>query len=164
MLAEIIQAVVDNIQGLSILDSEDGGFKDQIELAQDVWYGNPGILPDHQYPYIYVEPVIGSPESENTGYITRRYNVRVVLLVDPRPLFDETEITEGSATREMINTMENIERHFEKTSLRKPDGLYAGVKKVDLRQTEYAEQVRGTLYSLGASILLEIDARRPRVD
>ena len=164
MLPEIIDAVVAELQTLADTDYENGGFKDQIQLPQAIWWGNPGILPDHQYPYIYVEPVISDKESETTGTITRRYNVRIVLLVDPRPLFDETEITETTASREMVRTTENIERHFERTRIRKPNGLAPGTKKVDVRQSEFAEQIRGTYYSLGASTLLEIDATRPRLD
>lgn len=164
MLVEIIDAVTRELQTLAGTDSDSGGFRDRIELPQSVWFGNPGILPDNLYPYIYVEPVIGVKESETTANITRRYNVRIVLLIDPRNLYDETEVTEQTASREMIQTMEAIEQHFEKTTLRKPDGLAPGVMKVDLAATEYAQQIRGTFYSLGASILLEIDGRRLRID
>ena len=164
MLAEIIDAVVAHLETLSDLDLDSGGFRDQIELPERVWWGNPGILPAQSYPFIYVTPEISQRESETTSTTTRRYNVRIVVLVDPRPLFDVTEIHEMTAGREMVNTMEAIEAHFEKKSLRVPNALAPGVKGFTVQQTEYAEQVRGDLYSLGASVLLEIDAKRSLLD
>jgi hypothetical protein len=162
-MERFIDAVVEQIDIVKALDQSEGGFADQIELAQDVWWGNPGVIADQQYPLIYVEPVVSVPESETTGTKTRTETVRLVLLADPRVLYDPTEIVEATASREVVRTMESIEAWFEKTSLRVVNGLFEGCTKLVVASTEYAQQLRGTLYSTGASILLTADVKRAKV-
>ena len=161
-MEQVLDAIRDELDSLAGLDYDEGGIRDQIELAEDVWWGNPGILAITQYPYLYIEPVLSVPQGETTGRMTRTLTVRVVLLIDPRSLYDVDEVVEQTASREMVRAMTAIEAHFEKTSLRIPDGLAVNTQKVTVATTEYAQQVRGELYSLGASIVLSVDQRRPR--
>lgn len=161
-MEQVLDAVKAQLDIIKDIDYEDGGFADQVDLADDVWFGNPGILPEQQYPYLYVEPVLSVPKDETTGMMRRTLTIRISLLVDPRPYYDQTEIVEQTASREMVRTMTAIESHFEKTALRIPDGLAVNTQRVDVASTEYAQQVRGALYSLGASIVLAVDQKRPR--
>lgn len=162
-MEEILDAIIAQLNIIKDLDYSDGGFRDEIDLVQNIWFGNPGILPSQQYPYIYVEPQQSVPRDANTGRIRRALTVRIILLLDPRELWDDSEIVEATASREMIRTMDSIERWFEKDQFRTPDGLTPGVHSVVVSTTEYAQQVRGALYSQGASILLTIDKSRPRI-
>lgn len=162
-MEEVINAIVAQLDIIADLTRANGGFADQIRLAQNVWWGNPGVLADQQYPFIYVEPVLSVPQSETTGTKTRTLTIRIVLLADPRELYDETEIVEATASREVVRTMESIERWFEKTSLRAVNGLAEGVTDLEVASTEYAQQLRGTLYSTGASILMSVNLKRPKV-
>lgn len=160
-MEEVLDAVVAQLNIVKDLPNPEGFF-DQLDLPDNIWFGNPGILPAHQYPYIYVEPQISVPRDENTGRRRRTLTIRIALLVDPRAYWDETEIVEQTASREMIRTMESIERWFERDQFNTPNGLAPGVTKVVVAQTEYAQQVRGSLYSQGASIVLTVDKSRPR--
>lgn len=160
----IIDAIVEQLTIMQDLPRDEGGFLDEIDLADEVWWGNPGVLAEQQYPAIYVEPVISSPESETTGNMTRTETIRIVLLADPRVYYDETEISEGTASREMVRTMEAIEKWFQKTSLRQPNGLAPYTSRLVVGQTEYAPQFRGSLISLGATVVLLVDSKLPRVN
>lgn len=160
-MEEALDAIIAQLNIIKDLESPTG-FLDQLDLPDNIWFGNPGILAAQQYPYIYVEPQISVPRDENTGSRRRTLTIRIALLVDPRTYWDEAEIVEQTASREMIRTMESIEQWFERDLFKTPNGLAPGVQKVVVAQTEYAQQVRGSLYSQGASIVLTLDKSRPR--
>lgn len=154
-----LDAVVAQLMIMKDLTRQNGGFSDELILPEDIWWGNPGTLADQQYPYVYVEPVLSVPKSETTRDKTRTETIRIVVLADPRPFYDVTEVSEATASREIVRTMEVIERWFEKTSLRIPNGLLPGSTDLVVTSTEYANQLRGQLYSLGASVVLSVDVR-----
>jgi len=159
---EVVDAVVAEIMALNELEFAQGGFSDLMPLPDPVWWGNPGILPDPNYPYIYVEPVTSVKKSEDTKSITRTLTIRIALLADPYNLYDVDQVSERTVTLEMVRTIEAIEHRFEKTSLRQPGGLAPKVVGVEVPTTEYANQFRGNLISLGAATTLLVDIKLPK--
>jgi hypothetical protein len=159
---DVVTAVVAEIMELNGLTFEEGGFSDEMPLPDPVWWGNPGILPDPNYPYIYVEPVTSVKKSETTGSIVRTLTIRIALLADPYNLYDVDQVSERAVTLEMVRTIEAIQRRFEKTSLREPNALAPGVQSVEVPTTEYANQFRGNLISLGAAVTLLVDIKLPK--
>lgn len=162
-MEKTLDAVIEQINLARQLDFDEGGFSDQISLNEsDIWFGDPKVLPEQAYPFMFVEPVSTVKTSENTQFITRHETIRVGLVVDPRDFFNAAAITEVSATREQVRTMDNIERWFEKTTLRMPNGLVPNSKGLEVGTTTYASQLRGTLAASGAQLLLEVDVQYPR--
>jgi hypothetical protein len=163
-MEQVIDAVIEQLNQMRVLDRSDGGFADAVELSDAVWWGDPKILPEQAYPFMFVEPVTTVKTSENTGYITRHETVRVGLLVDPRDFFNQASAqdTETPETREMVQTMDAIERWFEKTTLRLPNGITLGSKGLEVGTTSYDTQLRGDYFSSTAMLMLEIDVRYPR--
>jgi hypothetical protein len=162
-MEEIIDRVVAELNAIKDLDYADGGFKDEIDLADDIWWGDPGLLPQQNYPFITVFPETSSPASETTGTIHRDNRIVIALILDPREYYDETEITETSGSREIVRTMTAIEKHFERTSLRRPGGLASGSREVTVGVTEYAPPMRGALFARAAQLTLIVPAQRPRL-
>lgn len=162
MLEEVLDAVRDQLEIMTDLPLAEGGFSEALTLPEEVWWGNPGVLAFQQYPAIYVEPVVSNPESETTGRLTRTLTIRIVVLADPREYYDTTEVSEGTASREMVRTMEKIELWFQKTSLRWPEAIAPFVAKLEVGTTEYAQQFRGNLTSLGAATTLLVDVKFPK--
>lgn len=165
-MEEVIDKIVEQLNLLADLSFDEGGFRDEISLVEDIWWGDPGILSNEQYPFMFVEPVTSEPNRElgTTRSAGRTLTIRIGLLADPREFYDTEERTEATASREMVRTLENIERHFERKTLGMPGVLGEGVKGVEVGTTLYATQVRGSLYSIGAQLTLNVDRQRPRLE
>ena len=162
-MEEVLDAVIAQLNIIKDLDYDSGGFKDEIDI-EDVWFDDPRILPSESYPFIYVAPGTSRKTSENTGSIERTLTIQIGLLVDPREFYDESEVTEISASREMLRTVDSIERHFERKSLRMPSGLSENTKGVEVGETVYTQQLRGDLYGRSALITLSVKKQYPRLD
>lgn len=157
----VLDAVIAQLNDIKDLPYAEGGFLDEIDLVDDVWFDDPRILPENQYPFMFVTPVSTEKSSETTTFIDRTLTIRVGLLVDPRDYYDETEVVETSASREMIRTMDAIRRHFERRSLRRPGALSVNVIGIEAGRTEYLQQLRGGLYARSATLTLLVTKRYP---
>lgn len=162
-MEQVLDAIVAQLNIIKDIPYDEGGFLDEIDLAEDIWFDDPRILAEDQYPFMFVEPVQTDKVGETTKDIEREHIVRVVLVVDPRAYYDETEISEQSASREMIRTVESIRRHFERTSLRVPGGLAENTTGLEVGQTAYPQQMRGDLYVRSAQLTLRVKKKYLRL-
>lgn len=162
-MEEVLDAVIAQLNIIKDRDYSEAGFFDQIDLADDIWFDDPGILPVTSYPFMFVEPRTESKVNETTSTIERTLTLRIGLVVDPREFYDPTEVTETTASREMIRTMSAIRRHFERTSLRTPNGLAENTTGLEVGDTEYEQQLRGDVYSRSATITLNVRKKYPRL-
>lgn len=162
-MEEVLDAIIAQLNSIKDLDYDQGGFLDQIDLADDVWFDDPRILPAQSYPFMYVTPVSEAKVSETTADVERALTITVGVVVDPREYWDDSEVVETSASRESIRTMEAIRRHFERTSLRKPGGLAPGTTGVECGDTRYLETLRGSLYSRESNLTLVVRKKYPRL-
>lgn len=162
-MEKVLDAVIAQLHILRGLDYSDGGFRDEMPI-NEVWFDDPRILPIESYPFIYVAPGTSVKTMEDTSSVERTLTIQIGLLVDPRLFYDETEFTENSASREMLRTINSIERHFERKSLRLPGGLSENVKGIEVGQTAYTQQLRGDVYGRSALVTLEVKKRYPRLD
>lgn len=160
----VLDAVIAQLNTLKDLDYSEGGFLDVIDLVDDVWFDDPRILPDESYPFMFVAPVSTSKASETTGAVERSLTIVIGLVVDPRSYYDETERVETSASREMIRTAENIRRHFERKSLRVPNGLAENTAGIEVGSTDFGQQLRGDYYARSAQITLVVRKKYPHLD
>jgi len=159
---EVIDAIIAQLNEIRELDYDAGGFRDEIDIEQ-VWFDDPRILPAESYPFIYVAPGTSRKTSETTQYIDRTLTISIGLLVDPREFYDEDEVAETTASREMLRTVDSIERHFERKTLRLPDGLAENTVGLEVGETVYSQQLRGDLYGRSALITLQVVKRYPRL-
>lgn len=162
-MEEVLDAIIAQLNILKDLDYDEGGFRDEIPL-EAVWFDDPRILPAESYPFIYVAPGTSRKTGEDTGSITRTLTIQIGLLVDPRQFYDELEVTEISASREMLRTIDSIERHFERKTLRLPNGLAENTKMLEVGETAYTQQLRGDIYGRSALITLNVDKKYPRLN
>lgn len=161
-MEEVIDAIIAQLNLLKDADYSDGGFRDEIDI-EEVWFDDPRILPAESYPFIYVAPGTSRKTNETTQYIDRTLTVTIGLLVDPREFYDSNEVTETTASREMLRTINSIERHFERTSLRVPNGLAENTKGLEVGETVYSQQLRGDVYGRSAVVTLEVVKTYPRL-
>lgn len=161
---KVLDAVVEQLNTLKDLDYSDGGFNDEISLAGDVWFDDPRILPEEQYPFMFVAPVTSRKVNENTSYIERELTIAIGVVVDPRAYYNVDEVVEVSASRELIRTAENIARHFERTTLRKPNGLSENTTGLEVGSTDFGQQLRGDYYARSAQVQLTVRKKYPRQD
>jgi hypothetical protein len=159
-MEEVLDAIIEQIDLLADTPREDGGFRDEIPLVDDVWFGDPKILPSQNYPFIYVEPVTSEKTSETTQSITRRLTIRVGIVTDPTEYWSEEEVVETSGSREMVRAIESIEQRFEKKTIRNVGDLAPGVTAVDVGTTTYNTQVRGDYLATQAEIIILVDVKR----
>jgi len=158
-MEEVLDAIVAQINILADTPRSDGGFQDEILLVDDVWFGDPKILPAQNYPFIYVEPVTDEKTSETTQSITRRLTIRVGVVVDPTEYWSEAEVVETSGSREMVRTIESIQRRFEKKTIRNVGDLADNVTAVDVGTTTYNTQVRGDYIATQAEVIILVDVK-----
>lgn len=162
-MEEVLDAIIAQLNIIKDRVYAEGGFRDEIPI-EAVWFDDPRILPAESYPFIYVAPGTSRKTGEQTGFIDRTLTIQIGLLVDPREFYDAEEVTETTASREMLRTVDAIERHFERKTLRLPDGLADNTKNVEVGETVYTQQLRGDLYGRSALITLNVDKRYPRLD
>lgn len=162
-MEKVIDAVITELNTLKDKDYDEGGFRDEIDL-EEVWFDDPRILPSESYPFIYVAPGTSRKVNEQTGFIDRDLTILIGLLVDPREFYDVTEVSEATASREMLRTVYAIERHFERKTLRMPGGLAENTKNVEVGETVYSQQLRGDLYGRSALVTLTVRKQYPRLD
>lgn len=162
-MEKVIDAIIEQINLIKDLDYDEGGFRDEIDL-EEVWFDDPRILPSESYPFIYVAPGTSRKTNETTQFIDRTLTISVGLLVDPREFYDVDEVAETTASREMLRTVDAIERHFERKTLRLPNGLAENTVGLEVGETVYSQQLRGDLYGRSALITLQVVKRYPRID
>lgn len=141
----VVDRLVEELDILAAKDYDEGGFRDEIELAQTVWWGDPLIVAEQQYPLLYVQPVSTTDARGTTSEVWRDLTIQIVLLADPRTLYDEAEIVEATASRELVRASSAIERHLETINLAMPGGLGEDSRSVVVRETTFPPQLRGSL-------------------
>jgi len=162
-MEEVLDAVIAELNIIKDLPYDEVGFLDEIDLVDDIWFDDPRILAEDQYPMMYVEPVTTNKVGETTKDIEREETVRIGLVVDPRNYYSTDETSEQPASREMIRTMGSIRRHFERTRLRIGGGLAENTTSVEVGSTDYPQQLRGDLYVRTAQLTLRVRVKYPRL-
>lgn len=157
-MEQVIDALVAELDILADLDFDEGGFADQIALAGGVWWGDPGILAVHQYPAAFVVPVRTTDAQGTNAQTWRNHEVQIMVLADPRNLFDTTEVVESTAMRELVRAGSVIERRLETINLAMPGGLSEGSRSITLTETSYPPQERGGL--LLASVIVSVTVQK----
>jgi hypothetical protein len=159
-LEEVLDKLVADIQDLADTDYADGGFRDEMPLGHNVWWGEaPEQIPNESYPTVEVVPVRTEPAGGTTHFAFRDLTIRVTLLYAPTAFFDGSETSEQTAQREAVRTMDAIERYLEKTSKRMLDGL---ARSAVVGATDYAPLLpRGTMNVRSASATIDVQIQRP---
>ena len=157
-MEQIVDALVVEMDALADKDFEEGGFADQFTLAGDVWWGDPGILAVHQYPAAMVIPVRSSDAGGTNAQVFIDHEIQIMVLADPRNLFDTTEVVESTAMRELVRTGSVINRRLETINLAMPGGLSDGSRSIVVTETSYPPQERGGL--LLASVIVSVTVQK----
>jgi hypothetical protein len=158
---QVVDAIIAELQTLVETDSLGGGISD-ILTVEDIYWGDPGILPVNSYPAFLVQPVRDLPDIETTGYEVRDLEVLVTLLIDSRSYWDASA-SEATGDRKMTQVMEKVRNWFRTDSNRSLDGL-DGVREVVATNTDYMIQVRGSVIAKSAQVTLTINKQRGRVE
>ena len=153
-MEQVIDRLREELDILKELDYEDGGFKDEVDLADSVWFGDPETAADHQYPLMYVQPVNEVPAGGTNSQVFKDLTIEIACLVHPRTEWDETEVVEATATRELLRIGSSINRRLETIDLDMPGGLGENTRKVTVTETAYPSQTRGAL--LLSSVVLTV--------
>lgn len=155
-MEQVIDRLVEELNLISEIDYEYGGFKDEIDLADTVWWGDPKTAADQQYPLIYVQPVLDAPAAQGgtNSQVWRDLTIEIACLADPRVYYDESEIVEATTSRELVRVGTAIRRHMEKINLAWPGGLSDNVRSVTVTEVSYPDQTRGAL--LLSSVVLTV--------
>lgn len=162
-MEEVLDAVIAQLEIMKVTLVADGGLSDEVTFDGDVWFGDPGPIPQDNYPFLYVAPVIDVPNSGTTRDSKRELTIRIGILIDPVGIYEQPDIAELPDSRRVVRIAEKIQRWFEKTSLRTPNGLVPNVTEdVVVGNTEYTSQLRGFIQSQGAEVNLTVPVRYPR--
>lgn len=160
-MEQVLDKLVADIQDLADKPFSIGGFSDEMPLESDVYWGeSPTFTGIESYPLIEVAPVLSEPAGGTTQKVNRELTIRVTLLYDARAFFDETETAEATASREVVRTMDSIEKYLEQTASTTLDGL---ARKAEVGATDYAPALpRGIVNVRSASATINVQIERPR--
>jgi hypothetical protein len=162
-MEEIIDALVVTINELALLDYADGGFADEIEITDTVWFGDPGFVADQQYPLVYVQPVRSAEAGGTNKEIWTDHTVEIGCLTDPRFEWDSSEVVEATATRELIRTGASIRKRLQQFNTAMPGGLAPRVRSVSVTEVTYPPQERGGFLLSSVTLTVVVQRAEDRV-
>lgn len=158
-----MEAVIDKLyaelQAFSSAYASAGGCSDTLGI-EEVYWGDPGVIPAINYPCFVIEPVEDTPLSENTGSERRELEVSIQLLQDARDDFDASA-ADANGDRKRVRVMGNLRRWLRTLANRQLDDL-DGVLEVKVTKTSYMGQVRGSVIAKSASITLLVQKQYPK--
>jgi len=157
-MEQVIDRLVEELDILKDLDFDEGGFRDEVDLADDVWWGDPNTAADQQYPLMYVQPVNEVPAGGTNSQVFKDLTIEVACLVDPRTEWDETEVTEATASRELVRIGSAVNRRLETININLPGSFVERVRSITVTETSYPSQTRGAL--LLSSVVLTVVVQR----
>jgi hypothetical protein len=137
-MEQVIDRLIAEIKAMIALPRASDGISDVLEV-KDVYFGDPGVIPQSLMPAIIVEPKSESPDAETTGYDRRSLNVDILLMIDARQFF-ELDSSEAIGDRTLVQSAELIARWFRQQDKRQLDGLVIDTIVVD---TTYDVEPRG---------------------
>jgi hypothetical protein len=137
-MEEVIDRIIAEIKAMIALPKSSDGIADVIEI-KDVYFGDPGVIPQSLMPAIIVEPKSEVPTAETTGYDRRSINVDIMLMIDARQYF-EVDSSEAIGDRILVQSAELIARWFRMKDKRQLDGLVIDTVVLD---TTYDVEPRG---------------------
>jgi hypothetical protein len=137
-MEQVIDRLIAEIKAMIALPRTSDGISDVLEV-KDVYFGDPGVIPQSLMPAIIVEPKSESPDAETTGYDRRSLNVDILLMIDARQFF-ELDSSEAIGDRILVQAAELIARWFRQQDKRQLDGLVIDTIVVD---TTYDVEPRG---------------------
>jgi len=137
-MEEVIDRIIAEIKAMIALPRSSDGIADVIEI-KDVYFGDPGVIPQSLMPAIIVEPKSEVPTAETTGYDRRSINVDIMLMIDARQYF-EVDSSEAIGDRILVQSSETIARWFRMKDKRQLDGLVIDTVVLD---TTYDVEPRG---------------------
>jgi hypothetical protein len=137
-MEQVIDRLIAEIKAMIALPRSSDGISDVLEV-KDVYFGDPGVIPQSLMPAIIVEPKSESPDAETTGYDRRSLNVDILLMIDARQFF-ELDSSEAIGDRTLVQSAELIARWFRQKDKRQLDGLVIDTIVVD---TTYDVEPRG---------------------
>jgi hypothetical protein len=137
-MEEVIDRIIAEIKAMIALPRSLDGIADVIEI-KDVYFGDPGVIPQSLMPAIIVEPKSEVPTAETTGYDRRSINVDIMLMIDARQFF-EVDSSEAIGDRILVQSAETIARWFRMKDKRQLDGLVIDTVVLD---TTYDVEPRG---------------------
>jgi hypothetical protein len=137
-MEQVIDRLIAEIKAMIALPRASDGISDVLEV-KDVYFGDPGVIPQSLMPAIIVEPKSESPDAETTGYDRRSLNVDILLMIDARQFF-ELDSSEAIGDRTLVQSAELIARWFRQKDKRQLDGLVIDTIVVD---TTYDVEPRG---------------------
>jgi hypothetical protein len=137
-MEEVVDRIIAEIKAMIALPKTSDGIADVIEI-KDVYFGDPGVIPQSLMPAIIVEPKSEVPTAETTGYDRRSINVDIMLMIDARQYF-EVDSSEAIGDRILVQSAELIARWFRMKDKRQLDGLVIDTVVLD---TTYDVEPRG---------------------
>jgi len=157
---EIVDAIVEELNTFATTSDGDGGLLGLFEI-QTVYFGDPGILIQRDYPLFIVSPEEDTPVSETTGYYVRDSEVSITLIADVGSSLDGPEF-EISGSRMLTHIMDKVRAWFLRQENRTLHHM-SGVQNLQVLSTDYYVQQRGPIFVKGAQITLTVRKQYPRI-
>ncbi len=122
-------------------------FIDFMYITTETKLDDPGIVLIHEYPYIYVAPVMEEPISETmgrAGYDVRNLTIQIGIVINASDYFNPT-VSELAGTRELMKAVNLLRKRLRRLSKRNLDDLL-GVRNLVVQNTNYVPDLRDTVF------------------
>lgn len=159
-----MEAVVDKIlkelKLFSAAPEAEGGISNIFDI-EDYYFGDPGIIPEYNYPVFLVQPVRDTPTSETTGYEIRNLQILITLAIDAREFFD-ADSEDANGDRRLARAAALLRRWLRRTANRQLDGEAGQVREVGVTEVNYLPELRGNVITKTAQLTLTVIKQYPR--
>lgn len=156
-MEETVDALVAIVTEWSQAVAADGGIADVMQI-NSVYWGDPGQLPQYNYPATYVQPQRDEPDIETTGYEVVNLSILVGIMIDARDFFDAS-VEEATGDRDLTRAAASLRRWLRRETHRTLDGT---VRDVKVLTTDYIPEVRGEVIVKSAQLSLVVNTQYQR--
>ena len=163
-MEDVMDRVIAELMTMDSLTDDDGGFQGIADI-QNIYFGDPGIFVIREYPLIIVRPGVSTVAEETTGYTKRDLEIFIDAITD----VGESSVNYGqveaelSGQRVIIKLLTQVQRWFERNSIRNLGGAVDDVKVGDI---DYDTEIYpdGNIYTKPATLTLTVRKRYPKRD
>lgn len=156
-MEETVDALVEVVNAWTQALAEDGGVLDVLTV-NSVYWGDPGQLPQYNYPSVYVQPTRDEPDIETTGYEVVNLSILVGIMIDAREFFDAS-VEEATGDRDLTRAAASLRRWLRRETNRTLDGT---VREIKVITTDYMPEVRGEVIVKSAQLSLVVNKQYQR--
>lgn len=156
-MEETIDALVEVVTAWTQATAENGGILDVLTV-NSVYWGDPGQLPQYNYPSVYVQPTRDEPDIETTGYEVVNLSILVGIMIDAREFFDAS-VEEATGDRDLTRAAASLRRWLRRETNRTLAGT---VREIKVITTDYMPEVRGEVIVKSAQLSLVVNKQYQR--